>query len=89
MATLPELLKTLVENNGSDLHLTTHTPPQIRVHGKMQTLDLPSLGPAETKHLKKGVNTLALYTNVEFQKDTPLGMADVFLEGLDKKDLDK
>src|SRR3954471_3417327 len=51
MATLPELLKTLVELSGSDLHLTTSTPPQIRVHGKLQTLDLPSLGPAETKGL--------------------------------------
>ena len=43
MATLPELLKTLVDHNGSDLHLTTSTPPQIRVHGKLQTLDLPQL----------------------------------------------
>ena len=42
MATLPDLLKTLVELNGSDLHLTTSTPPQIRVHGKLQTLDLPA-----------------------------------------------
>ena len=31
MATLPELLKTLVELNGSDLHITTATPPQVRV----------------------------------------------------------
>ena len=49
MATLPELLKTLVDNDGSDLHLTTQTPPQIRVHGKMQVLDLPPLGAADTK----------------------------------------
>ena len=51
MATLPELLKTLVDNNGSDLHLTTQTPPQIRVHGKLQVLDLPPLGAADTKAL--------------------------------------
>src|SRR6186997_3598935 len=57
MATLPELLKTLVELNGSDLHLTTSTPPQIRVHGKLQTLDLPVLGPAETKGLAYSVLT--------------------------------
>ena len=57
MATLPELLKTLVEQSGSDLHLTTNTPPQIRVHGKLQTLDLPSLGPAETKGLAYSVLT--------------------------------
>src|SRR5215212_10221731 len=57
MATLPELLKTLVELSGSDLHLTTSTPPQIRVHGKLQTLDLPTLGPAETKGLAYSVLT--------------------------------
>jgi twitching motility protein PilT len=57
MATLPELLKTLVENNGSDLHLTTATPPQIRVHGKLQVLDLPMLGAADTKALAYSVLT--------------------------------
>jgi twitching motility protein PilT len=57
MATLPELLKTLVDNSGSDLHLTTNTPPQIRVHGKLQTLDLPPLGPADTKALAYSVLT--------------------------------
>ena len=57
MATLPELLKTLVELHGSDLHITTQTPPQIRVHGRLQTLDLPPLGPAETKALAYSVLT--------------------------------
>ena len=33
-----ELLKTLVEMNGSDLHITTNTPPQMRVHGHLQRL---------------------------------------------------
>ncbi|MEO6212132.1 MAG: type IV pilus twitching motility protein PilT [Vicinamibacterales bacterium] len=57
MATLPELLKTLVDLNGSDLHVTTNTPPQIRVHGKLQTLDLPVMGPVETKALAYSVLT--------------------------------
>ena len=57
MATLPELLQTLVDNNGSDLHLTTQTPPQIRVHGKLQVLDLPPLGAADTKTLAYSVLT--------------------------------
>jgi twitching motility protein PilT len=57
MATLPELLKTLVDNQGSDLHLATNTPPQIRVHGKLQILDLPPLGAADTKTLAYSVLT--------------------------------
>jgi twitching motility protein PilT len=50
-------LRTLVDNNGSDLHLTTNTPPQIRVHGKLQLLDLPPLGAADTKALAYSVLT--------------------------------
>jgi twitching motility protein PilT len=57
MATLPELLKALVELNGSDLHLTTNTPPQIRIHGKLQVLDMPPLAAAETKQLAYSVLT--------------------------------
>src|ERR1700754_3700775 len=57
MATLPESLKTLVDNSGSDFPLTTQTPPQPRVHGKLQVLDLPPLGPADTKTLAYSVLT--------------------------------
>jgi twitching motility protein PilT len=57
MATLPELLKTLVELKGSDLHITTNTPPQVRVHGHLQRLPLPDLAPAESKALVYSVLT--------------------------------
>jgi twitching motility protein PilT len=57
MATLPELLKTLVENEGSDLHVATNTPPQIRVHGHLRRLDSPDLQPADTKQLVYSVLT--------------------------------
>jgi len=57
MATLPELLKSLVEMDGSDLHITTASPPQVRVHGHLQRLALPDLGPAETKQLVYSVLT--------------------------------
>jgi twitching motility protein PilT len=57
MATLPELLKALVDLDGSDLHITTNTPPQVRIHGRLRPLDLPSLTPAETKQLAYSVLT--------------------------------
>src|SRR5215510_6274111 len=57
MATLPELLKTMVEHEGSDLHIATNTPPQIRVHGHLRRLDLPDLQPATTKQLTYSVLT--------------------------------
>ena len=55
--TLPELLKKTVELDGSDLHLTTNTPPQVRVHGHLQRLEGADLTPAETKQLAYSVLT--------------------------------
>src|SRR5437773_10203885 len=57
MATLPDLLKTLVELGGSDLRIATATPPQVRVHGHLQRLPLPEQTPAETKNLVYSVLT--------------------------------
>src|SRR5437870_5339594 len=57
MPTLPELLKTMVDVDGSDLHIATNTPPQIRVHGHLSRLQLPDMTPAETKHLVYSVLT--------------------------------
>src|SRR5512135_274380 len=51
------MLKKLLELNGSDLHITTNSPPQIRVHGHLQPLDMPPLNPAETKALAYSVMT--------------------------------
>src|SRR5438874_7930061 len=57
MATLPDLLKTLVELGGSDLHIATATPPQVRVHGHLQRLQMPALTSSETKGLVYSVLT--------------------------------
>ena len=57
MATLPDLLKATVELNGSDLHITTSSPPQVRVQGHLQRLPLPELAPSETKQLVYSVLT--------------------------------
>src|SRR3954468_11936587 len=56
-ASLSELLKRMVEMGGSDLHITTNTPPQIRIHGHLQPLDLPQLTAADTKALAYSVMT--------------------------------
>ena len=55
--TLPDLLQKVVELEGSDLHLTTKTPPQIRVHGHLERLEGPDLAPADTKQLTYSVLT--------------------------------
>src|SRR5260221_9423866 len=57
MTTLPELLKIVVEKEGSDLHISTATPPQVRVHGHLERLPLPELTPSDTKQLVYSVLT--------------------------------
>jgi twitching motility protein PilT len=51
MATLYDLLKIMIERNASDLHITTGSPPRIRVDGKLVPLNEPPLTPSETKAL--------------------------------------
>jgi twitching motility protein PilT len=51
MATLYDLLKMMIEKNASDLHITTGSPPRLRVDGKLENIDLPPLTPADTKAL--------------------------------------
>jgi twitching motility protein PilT len=49
--TINDLLKMTVESDASDLHITTHIPPRLRIHGVLKSIDHPPLSPAETKQL--------------------------------------
>lgn len=57
MTTLHELLKMMIEKNASDLHVTTGSPPRLRIDGKLVNIDHPSLNPADTKALCYSVLT--------------------------------
>jgi twitching motility protein PilT len=48
---IQQMLKHMVELGASDLHITTGTPPQIRVNGKMTPMKMRSLLPADTKNI--------------------------------------
>ncbi len=55
---LSDLLKKLSEAGGSDLHITTNSPPQIRVHGHLQQLEgYRPMTSADTKQLAYSVLT--------------------------------
>jgi twitching motility protein PilT len=50
--TLNQLLKEMVAQSGSDLHVTTNSPPQIRVHGHLKPMEgISPMTPSETKQL--------------------------------------
>jgi len=72
MANLHQLLKELVDCGGSDLHVTTNTPPQIRVDGVLRPLDMPPLTPVETKQLCYSVLTDAQKHRFEEENELDL-----------------
>jgi twitching motility protein PilT len=54
---LNTLLKTMVEQGASDLHLTTNSAPQIRIDGQLHPLNHPPLTPSQTKALAYSILT--------------------------------
>lgn len=51
MGSIYDLLKIMIEKGASDLHITTGSPPRMRVDGKLIPIDAPPLNPPETKAL--------------------------------------
>ena len=51
MANLHQLLKAMVEKGSSDLHITTGSPPQLRIDGELVPLKMNAMTPVETKQL--------------------------------------
>ena len=77
--TLPELLKKMTDMGGSDLHITTKSPPQVRVHGHLKPIDgYEPFTPAETKRLAYSVLTDAQKHRFE-EKPAPAGRRSGFL----------
>lgn len=73
MPNMHELLKTMVEQGASDLHITTGSPPQVRVDGQMVPLKLAPLLPADTKHLCYSILTDA--QKRKFEEETELDLS--------------
>ncbi len=51
MANLHQLLQTMIDKGASDLHITTGSPPQLRIDGQLVPMNLPPLSAAETKQI--------------------------------------
>ncbi len=79
----------VLSNQGYRIYLNGH-----EIHTYIWWKNMPhyrkiTLEREQTRHLKKGVNSLAVYSNVEYSKGETLGQVDVFLEGLKEEDLSR
>ena len=72
MANLHQLLKAMVEKGASDLHITTGSPPQLRIDGRLVPLKTPPLTPVETKQLCYSILTDAQKHRFEEENELDL-----------------
>jgi twitching motility protein PilT len=72
LANLHQLLKVMVEKGASDLHITTNSPPQLRVDGELVPLKTPPMTPVETKQLCYSILTDAQKHKFEEENELDL-----------------
>jgi twitching motility protein PilT len=70
---LHQLLKAMIEKGASDMHITTGSPPLLRIDGSIVPLKLPPLTPVETKQLCYSV--LTEEQKVTFEKRNELDLS--------------
>jgi twitching motility protein PilT len=71
--TLHQLLKTMIEKGASDLHITTGSPPQLRIDGFLYPLKVPPLTRDDTKAICYSV--LSEEQKITFEKNNELDLS--------------
>jgi twitching motility protein PilT len=70
---LQQLLKAMVDKGASDLHLSTGSPPQLRIDGDLVPLRVNPLSPIDTKQLCYSILTDA--QKMKFEEDQELDLS--------------
>src|SRR5512132_1470878 len=70
---LHALLKAMIDKGASDLHITTGSPPQLRIDGNLVPLKTPPLTPVDTKQLCYSILTDA--QKHKFEEDSELDLS--------------
>jgi len=72
MPRIDQLLRAMLEKGASDLHITSGSPPQLRIDGKLIPLRMPPLGPTQTKQLCYSILTDAQKMRFEEEQELDL-----------------
>src|ERR1039458_4818745 len=57
MYSMADLLQLVVQENAADLHIRTHIPPVIRVHGVLHRVDGPPMNPEDVEELMRSITS--------------------------------
>ena len=71
--TLHQLLKVMLDKSASDLHVTTGSPPQLRIDGDLVPLRTDAMTPVDTKQLCYSILTDA--QKLRFEEDQELDLS--------------
>ena len=67
MITMVQILKTVVAEQASDLHIVSESPPLLRIYGTISRIDHPALSSSDTKELCFSIITDS--QKVQFERD--------------------
>jgi twitching motility protein PilT len=70
---LHQLLKAMLDKGASDLHITTGSPPQLRIDGNLNPLRTDPMTPVDTKQLCYSILTDA--QKLRFEEDSELELS--------------
>ena len=70
---LHQLLKAMIEKGASDMHITTSSPPLLRIDGSIVPLKHPPLSPVHTKALCYSV--LTEEQKIQFEKNNAIDLS--------------
>ncbi|RJO66447.1 MAG: PilT/PilU family type 4a pilus ATPase [Myxococcales bacterium] len=73
MVNLHQLLKTMIERGASDLHITTGSPPQLRIDGRLVPVKTAPLTPSDTKQICYSI--LTEQQKADFERDNELDLS--------------
>src|SRR5690242_21790740 len=71
--TLHQLLKAMLDKGASDLHITTGSPPPLRIDGDLVPLRTDAMSPVDTKQLCYSILTDA--QKLRFEEDQELDLS--------------
>ncbi len=72
---MPQLLKTLVQQGASDLHISAGSPPRLRIDGNIAPLNLPPMTPQKTLELCYSILTEMQKKQFEQRKELDLSFS--------------
>jgi len=72
---MEDLLRLVVDEGGSDLHISVGAPPAIRLHGHLLKMNMPALTPENTETLARSITSDANYQRVNTEGSVDFGLS--------------